>query len=625
MKKNHRIITGWLTLLALSTLNIQLSIVCAQGLTFTNYSYNVGNSPSCVVAADVNGDGKPDLICANYDDNTLMVLTNNGSGVFGSNATLNVGSEPTSVVAADVNGDGMVDLITANYGTNTLTVLTNNGSGIFGSNATYTVGNGPFNVVAADVNGDGMVDLISANDTDNTLTVLTNNGDGTFSFCATLNVGSNPTVTAADVNGDGILDLICANFGDNTLTVLTNNGSGIFGSNATYTVGNGPFNVVAADVNGDGMVDLISANDTDNTLTVLTNNGDGTFSFCATLNVGSNPTVTAADVNGDGMVDLITANYGTNTLTVLTNNGSGIFGSNATYTVGNSPINVVVADVNGDGMVDLISANQGDNTLTVLMQLQLQLQITTALLPNGTVGTFYSQTLQTTGGQPPYTWSLAPGSANLPPNLTLTTNGVLSGTLVTNGAYSFIVRVTDSTAATADQPLSLTIVLPLRITTASLPNDTNGAFYSQTLQATGGQTPYSWSPAPYTANLPAGLALAANGVLSGTPNGVNGKNVFYVRVTDAFGTTADQLLSIAVIGSTNKPSVCITAATCLGNGRFQFTFNTISGTSYTIQCSTNLLNWISLLTLNGNGRPLTIIDPGAAGNSQRFYRVKCGP
>ena len=195
----------------------------------------VGIDPYCVVAADVNGDGKLDLISANYTDSTLTVLTNNGSGGFGSNATLNVGSGPNWVAAADVNGDGKPDLISANYGFNgsghTLTVLTNNGSGGFGSNATLTVGIGPYCVVAADLNGDGKLELISANygneGVGNTLTVLTNNGSGTFGSNATLTVELGPAcVVAADVNGDGKLDLISANQGANgnrmVLTVLIN-------------------------------------------------------------------------------------------------------------------------------------------------------------------------------------------------------------------------------------------------------------------------------------------------------------------------------------------------------------------------------------------------------------------
>ncbi len=132
-----------------------------------------------VAAADVNGDGKVDLISANREDSTLSVLTNNGSGGFVLSGTYPVGNGPMLVAAADVNGDGKVDLITANWGGgagNTLTVLTNNGSGGFVFSSTLTVGNGSICVAAADVNGDGKVDLISANNTDSTLSVLTNNG-----------------------------------------------------------------------------------------------------------------------------------------------------------------------------------------------------------------------------------------------------------------------------------------------------------------------------------------------------------------------------------------------------------------------------------------------------------------
>jgi hypothetical protein len=351
---------------------LSISISSGMGTTISGSGHftlssspGVGSQPQSVVAADVNGDGRLDLIANG------LVLTNNGSGGFGSNTTYSVGSSgSTCVVAADVNGDGKPDLITANAGSTTLTVLTNNGSGVFGSNATLDVNSTPQCVVAADVNGDGKPDLICVSSSGaRFMTVFTNNGSGVFGLSSTPANGNARafSVVAADINGDGKPDLITANFTTDTLTVFTNNGSGVFGSNATYTVGSQPRSVVAVDVNGDDKLDLISANSVSGTLTVLTNNGSGMFGSNATYNVGSQPrSVVAADVNGDGKVDLICANAGGGTLTVLTNNGSGAFGLNATYTVGNAPYSVVAADVNGDGLMDLVSANEGSGTLTVL-------------------------------------------------------------------------------------------------------------------------------------------------------------------------------------------------------------------------------------------------------------------
>jgi hypothetical protein len=190
--------------------------------------------PVSVVAADVNNDGKLDLICANYGNSlvghTLSVLTNSGGGIFKLSSTPTVGPAPISVVAMDINGDSKVDLICANSLTNTLSVLTNNGSGVFGSNATLTVGLNHIGLIAADVNGDGKPDLIFVQGT-NAVSILANNGSGGFNTNPILIAVSNPlNVIAADVNGDGRQDLICVNTGlqngiyvtNSSLSVLVN-------------------------------------------------------------------------------------------------------------------------------------------------------------------------------------------------------------------------------------------------------------------------------------------------------------------------------------------------------------------------------------------------------------------
>jgi hypothetical protein len=357
-----------LTAISLCILNYQLQ---AQVSFTLATSPGVGSSPYTVTTADVNGDGRLDLICANSGGNTLSVLTNSGGGGFILAASPVVGSGPVGVAAADMNGDGKVDLISANNNDSTLSVLTNDGSGGFVLASLLNVSGGAYSVIAADVNGDGKLDLICANYGNgggSTLCVFTNNNNGGFVLASSPMVGSGPvSVVAADVNGDGKLDLISANVWSSTLSVLTNNGTGGFALAASLNVGTHPYSVTAADVNGDGKVDLISANRDANTLTVLTNNGSGGFVLSSTLSVGSNPgAVTAADVNGDGRLDLISANNSDNTLSVLTNNGSGGFVLAATAGVGNYPNCVAAADMNGDGKPDLISANYGGNSLSVL-------------------------------------------------------------------------------------------------------------------------------------------------------------------------------------------------------------------------------------------------------------------
>src|SRR2546427_220048 len=108
----------------------------------------------------------------------VAVLLGNGDGTFTAAAggPVIVGSAPYTVAVGDVNGDGKLDLVTANYGSNTVTVLLGNGDGTFTAAAGSPVaaGSGPTSVALGELNGDGKLDLVAANSLSNNVTVLLN-------------------------------------------------------------------------------------------------------------------------------------------------------------------------------------------------------------------------------------------------------------------------------------------------------------------------------------------------------------------------------------------------------------------------------------------------------------------
>lgn len=340
--------------------------------------------PISIVAADVNGDGLPDLISASYFDSTLTVLTNNGHWGFGSNAVYLLDPNEYSglqfVTAADVNGDGYSDLIAARYDSGvSVEVLTNDGTGNFGLNATYGDNEGIECVIAADVNGDKHPDLIYVNAWNNSINVLTNDGTGLFVLSGTNTVGASPiSVAAADVNRDGALDLITANYHGRSLTVSTNDGHGNFGYNTTLPVGLGPYWVAAADINGDGWPDLISADYDGGSMTVWTNNQSGQFGSNTTLVAdGGVFYVAPVDLNGDGKISLVAAvDLGYNKpgeIEIFTNDGSGNFTIANKLPTGYSPCSIAAADLNRDGRPDLVSTDYNNPTpqLSVYFNLPL--------------------------------------------------------------------------------------------------------------------------------------------------------------------------------------------------------------------------------------------------------------
>jgi len=424
----------------------------AQFMAATGSPITVGAEPISIAVADFNGNGAQDLAIANYGGLNLTLLLGQGGGEFipGPGSPYAVGTSPRSIAVGDFNGDGKPDLAVANFNDGTVTVLLNSTTGVFtaATNSPFTVGAGPTSVVVGDFNGDGKLDLAFTNAFGNNVTLLL--GDGTGNFTAATSspfaVGAGPhSLVAADFNGDGKLDLAVANATDGTVTVLLGTGSGGFTAapGSPFAAGADPIFVAEGDFHGNGKPDLALVNEGNDTVTVLLNNGSGGFTAApaSPFPVGSQPVAVAvADFNGDGNPDLVITNSGSDTVTELLGNGKGGFtqAPGSPFPVGTDPEFVAVADFNGDSKPDLAVANSDDNTVTVLLNnysstapVAVSAASGTAPVANGSIVSIYRN-----GGS---NLATIPTSAT---TLPLPTN--LGGTSVT---------ITDSSGAKTSLPL----------------------------------------------------------------------------------------------------------------------------------------------------------------------------
>lgn len=191
------------------------------------------------------------------------------------------------------------------------------------------------------------------------------------------------------------------------------------------------------------------------------------------------------------------------------------------------------------------------------------LGITTAALPAGSVGAAYAQLVGASGGAPPYSFAL--GAGVLPPGLSLSPSGQLSGVPGSPGRFTFTLVVSDAASGRASATFTLVVQPPvggsLTVTTARLPNGVVGAPYAAALAATGGAAPYTWTVA--SGALPPGLGLGADGTIGGTPTTPGGSS-FVVRVRDAGqpSLVATATLAITVLG--NAGGLQITTAALPG-------------------------------------------------------------
>lgn len=368
----------------------------AAGLTFQDTQLPSDLLTDRVLVGDFNGDGKPDLVELQYVMNpetsllnkyVIKILLGNGDGTFQAPATVfdaPDGNLVVDLVAADVNGDGKLDLIgshevgmPAGFGgfagySGTFTLL-GNGDGTFQppveSDNDTTLNTLATRTVVGDLNGDGIPDLVRACRTG--VCVELGNGDGTFRNLFNYAV-SNPiasqyagAVALGDFRKTGKLDIIAA-YQPFSLVLLPNNGDGTFGpASVVATVDSLELDdITVGDFDHDGNLDLevyyhnlpLLDFSTAAAMSLLRGNGDGTFQPPLTLpglsqnfreSAGGVRTILLpGDFNGDGNVDLAVWN-----LLVLIGNATGLLNHNSVSLTTSA---VAEGDFNGDGRLDLV-------------------------------------------------------------------------------------------------------------------------------------------------------------------------------------------------------------------------------------------------------------------------------
>lgn len=296
----------------------------------------VSDIPRDIAIGHLNGDINPDVVATNFAQSRVSVFLGLGDGTFQAERRFSVresgnpySAEPRSVALADLNGDGKLDIITGNANTDSIAVLLGQGNGNFGAATEFEAGNFPLDIHVADINGDQALDVVfaSTNDPDNPndqaqsrVVRLLGRGDGSFDEETTqrYETGGAPRgMVLTDLDNDGNHDAITAHPGNDRIYILEGRGAGKFMRGELCRSGEGPNSVAVAELNGDGLLDIVTTNNSES-ISVLLGRGDLRYSGPYDYTVGADPIAgVLADLDQDGTLDCVVANRITDDVSVL--------------------------------------------------------------------------------------------------------------------------------------------------------------------------------------------------------------------------------------------------------------------------------------------------------------------
>jgi len=378
-------------LTAYSAKPFNMATSCSSASSFSSAVTVQGGSHNIEIS-DIDGDGKPDLVIADYFNNTFTVTRNtstSGSISFAAKVAFPwaMGGQPNEVSIGDFDGDGKPDLALGGNGGGTFVSVYRNtstpGNISFAARQDFAASSGQGNGNRIiDIDGDGKPDLLSVHWSGNCLWVLRNisTGPGNISFASGVSFATTSQphkIDVGDLDGDGKPDVVITAFTSNTLSIFRNTstaGTISFASRQDYSPGTVPYFVHIGDLDGDGKSDIAVVNRDIATLAVYRNTSTAGSITLATRQDFATPAGTMThyglafgDLDGDGKPDMAVGNYTLNITSIFRNTstvGTISFATRVDISSGVS-YDVGIDDFDGDGRPDIAVTNSG-TTVSIL-------------------------------------------------------------------------------------------------------------------------------------------------------------------------------------------------------------------------------------------------------------------
>jgi hypothetical protein len=463
------------------------------------------NGPMQTVIADMDGDGKPDLVVANVYAHVISIFQNVGApGSLGTNSfaarvdlpALGGSSDnPIGLTVADVDGDGKLDILICDRNANQIKIYRNISTpgalttNSFAAPVGLDTSGDARHLRVADVDGDGKPDIVVADWGADLISIFRNIGaPGSLAFAPRVDFSAGAgiyDVVVADLDGDGKPDIAWSNPAIPDIAVIRNTSvPGTIDANSFTTATNfvpvgDSESIIAVDVDGDGKLDLIAGSVLGNAMSVLRNQSvPGTFSFAPHVDFsapGWVHDVRAGDINGDGKPDICIDGELSSYMAVFQNGSvpgsftSASLSNQVDFASGWNAWGISVGDLDGDGRADVVLANSYDNNISIYQNqapyggppVILSQTANLTLLANNTA-TFKAVVM----GQPPLNYQWYFNGTNLTDGPHFAGSGtsglaVLNAQLADSGNYYLI--VTNSIGSATSAVVTLTVLFPPNI------------------------------------------------------------------------------------------------------------------------------------------------------------------